>query len=54
MGTWIEIPPFQACTCCKVVPHVGTWIEILVYVKVVIIYKVVPHVGTWIEMLYVK
>jgi len=32
------------------VPHVGTWIEIVVSDGVRDIDVVVPHVGTWIEM----
>jgi len=33
------------------VPHVGTWIEIIVILLNCIRTLVVPHVGTWIEML---
>jgi len=33
-----------------VVPHVGTWIEILVLKVIALDKKVVPHVGTWIEI----
>ena len=34
----------------SVVPHVGTWIEIIDWEKLKEIKPVVPHVGTWIEI----
>ena len=34
-----------------VVPHAGTWIEILSDSKKIVLNPVVPHAGTWIEML---
>ena len=34
----------------RVVPYVGTWIEILNVSKAVNIEDVVPYVGTWIEI----
>ena len=34
----------------KVVPHAGTWIEIIVNAYRFRLYTVVPHAGTWIEM----
>ncbi len=33
-----------------VVPHVGTWIEIVFGMTEMEVLKVVPHVGTWIEI----
>ena len=33
-----------------VVPHAGTWIEIMLEVTKVLAIVVVPHAGTWIEM----
>ena len=35
----------------KVVPHAGTWIEIMMWKTLAILQKVVPHAGTWIEIL---
>jgi len=32
------------------VPHVGTWIEIVLEGVDKLLKNVVPHVGTWIEM----
>ena len=34
----------------KVVPHAGTWIEIVMPWKIIAIVSVVPHAGTWIEI----
>ena len=34
-----------------VVPHAGTWIEIIIRCKKEELDDVVPHAGTWIEML---
>ena len=34
----------------EVVPHVGTWIEIVESSDGGVLAAVVPHVGTWIEM----
>ena len=34
-----------------VVPHAGTWIEILDMMKKLTNFYVVPHAGTWIEIL---
>ena len=33
-----------------VVPHAGTWIEILFAFFVAVALSVVPHAGTWIEI----
>ena len=33
-----------------VVPHAGTWIEILYILSTPYLYIVVPHAGTWIEI----
>ena len=33
-----------------VVPHAGTWIEIVANANIVVTREVVPHAGTWIEM----
>ena len=35
----------------KVVPHAGTWIEIVELESDIYLGDVVPHAGTWIEML---
>ena len=35
-----------------VVPHAGTWIEILTYDTIARSSDVVPHAGTWIEIFY--
>ena len=37
----------------RVVPHAGTWIEILINESFFAKILVVPHAGTWIEMLLV-
>jgi len=34
----------------EVVPHVGTWIEMISVTENVTTEEVVPHVGTWIEI----
>ena len=34
-----------------VVPHAGTWIEIMMHSESGNRYPVVPHAGTWIEIL---
>ena len=34
----------------KVVPYVGTWIEMRKTGKLTIVLSVVPYVGTWIEI----
>ena len=34
----------------KVVPYVGTWIEISIHSDGHVCLTVVPYVGTWIEM----
>ena len=34
-----------------VVPHAGTWIEILLLLSTSQFFQVVPHAGTWIEMI---
>ena len=33
-----------------VVPHAGTWIEILIWLVLIFAIFVVPHAGTWIEI----
>ena len=33
-----------------VVPHAGTWIEIVLRYGLLLRHFVVPHAGTWIEM----
>ena len=44
----------QNCNTAKVVPHEGTWIEIIRYSAWEgSRCEVVPHEGTWIEMLAV-
>ncbi len=35
-----------------VVPHVGTWIEMIVIYTYEYTSMVVPHVGTWIEITF--
>ena len=44
----------QICTypvLAVVVPHEGTWIEILTVMQTANEYVVVPHEGTWIEII---
>ena len=55
MGTWIEISfsSRQQKYRGKVVPYVGTWIEIENRENKKTIGFVVPYVGTWIEISYV-
>ena len=36
-----------------VVPHAGTWIEIVLESELVLNSDVVPHAGTWIEIMAV-
>ena len=38
----------------NVVPHAGTWIEIVIRPEIVLILEVVPHAGTWIEIIISK
>ena len=41
---------FVKCKVRSVVPHAGTWIEILIMFSSFKISSVVPHAGTWIEI----
>ena len=36
----------------SVVPHAGTWIEIVLHDRPFVSIKVVPHAGTWIEIIH--
>ena len=46
---WNSKPHSRHCTY-SVVPHAGTWIEIIVFYNDISDINVVPHAGTWIEM----